>query len=122
MRICIPTNGDKGLKEKVYDHFGSAPFFTIYDTETKSIEVFNNTNDHSSHGSCQSMAVVSKYNVQAIMTGGMGMRAIQLLNENGVKVYSLGGNTVEEAIKKFEANELIEFTYDNACAAHGHHH
>ena len=34
MKICMPTEGDKGISEKLYAHFGSAPYFTVVDTET----------------------------------------------------------------------------------------
>jgi predicted Fe-Mo cluster-binding NifX family protein len=30
MKICLPTSGKNGLTEMVYNHFGSAPYFTIY--------------------------------------------------------------------------------------------
>lgn len=29
MKICLPTMGKEGLKEKVFSHFGSARYFTI---------------------------------------------------------------------------------------------
>ena len=101
MKICLPTTGKNGLKETVYNHFGSAQFFTIYDTVTKEIQIVENDNEHHEHGSCQPLGVISKYNVDAIMTNGMGRRAVQILNEGGVKVYILGGSTVEEAVKIF---------------------
>lgn len=121
MKICLPTAGKNGLSEMVYNHFGSAQYFTIYDTDTKAVQVVENDNDHHSHGSCQPLGVISKYNVDAIMTNGMGRRAVQMLNEGGVKVYLLNGNTVTEAVKKFESNELVELTIENACGGHGCH-
>lgn len=121
MKICIPTLGEKGLSEMVYNHFGSANFFTIYDTTAKKIEVIENDNQHHNHGACQPLSVISKYNIDAIITNGMGRRAVQLLNENGIKVYLLNGNTVEEAVEKFESNELLELTLETACGGHGCH-
>lgn len=121
MKICLPTAGKDGMSEMVFDHFGSAPYFTIYDTETKAIKVVENDNQHHNHGACQPIGVISKYNADAVMTNGMGRRAVQLLNESGIKVYLLNGNTVEEAIKKFELNELTELTFENACGGHGCH-
>ena len=122
MKVCLPTNGENGLTEKVYNHFGSAPYYTIYDTDTKEIQVIKNSNQHQNHGACQPIDVISKYNIQVVITNGMGKRAVQLLNDGGVKVYLLNGNTVDEAIKKFEANDLVELTIQNACGLHGHDH
>jgi len=121
MKICLPTVGKNGLSEMVFNHFGSAKYFTIYDTNSKLTQVVENDNEHHAHGSCQPLGVISKYNVDAIMTNGMGKRAVKLLNEGGVKVYLLDGNTVEEAIKKFEIDELVELTSESACSGHGCH-
>jgi predicted Fe-Mo cluster-binding NifX family protein len=33
MKICIPTENKEGLSAKVHGHFGSAQYFTIYDTD-----------------------------------------------------------------------------------------
>jgi predicted Fe-Mo cluster-binding NifX family protein len=121
MKICLPTTGKNGLTEPVYNHFGSAQFFTIYDTVSKAIEIVENDNQHHSHGACQPLGVISNHNVDAVLTSGMGRRAVQLLNDDGVKVYLLDGNTVGEAIQKFEAHELVELTFENACGGHGCH-
>ncbi len=121
MKICLPTVGKNGLEENVLEHFGSASFFTIYDTELKSFQIVQNTNQHHSHGSCHPLGVISKYNIDVVITKGMGKRAVQLLNENNIKVYLLNGDNVKEAIEKFEANELVELTFENACGHHGCH-
>ncbi|OGI08780.1 MAG: hypothetical protein A2Y40_00670 [Candidatus Margulisbacteria bacterium GWF2_35_9] len=121
MKICLPTEGKNGLSEVVHNHFGSAKYFTIYDTSLKLIEIIKNDNEHHEHGSCNPVGSISKYNIDAIMTNGMGRRAVQKLNDDGIKVYLLDGNTVNEAIKNFETNKLTELTSENACGGHGCH-
>lgn len=121
MKICFPTEGNRGLSETVFAHFGSARYFTIYDTETKTVQIETNANEHHSHGGCQPLGAIADFNVDAIMTSGMGKRAVQLLNDGGIKVYLLNGDTIEEAVRKFEADELVELTADNACGGHGCH-
>ena len=90
----------------MHDHFGSAGFFTIYDTEAKSVQVIANDNSHHAHGACQPLGMISGLGVDAVLTSGMGRRAVQLLNEGGVKVYLLDGDTVQQAVDKFAAGEL----------------
>ena len=121
MKICLPTTGKNGLTEKVHNHFGSAGYFMIYDTESKSVQVIENDNSHHAHGACQPLGMISGMGVDAVLTSGMGRRAVQMLNEGGVKVYLLAGATVQEAVDKFAANELPELTMDNACGGHGCH-
>jgi predicted Fe-Mo cluster-binding NifX family protein len=118
----MPTVGNNGLTEMVFDHFGSAPFFTIYNTETKAIDVLSNNNQHHNHGTCQPVSVISNQNIDAILTNGMGRRAVQMLNDSGIRVYLLQGNTVKEAVDLFESKSLTELTLENACGGHGHGH
>jgi predicted Fe-Mo cluster-binding NifX family protein len=66
--------------------------------------------------------MISGLGVDAVLTSGMGRRAVQLLNEGGVKVYLLDGATVQQAVDKFLAGELPELTFANACGGHGCHH
>jgi predicted Fe-Mo cluster-binding NifX family protein len=121
MRICIPIENKEGLKAKVYGHFGSAPYFTIYDTEKETFKSVDNTNAHHSHGMCHPIGVLGVSSIDAVVCQGMGMRAVQKLNEADVKAYRAAGETVAEIIKKYNANELQEITVQNACAQHGCH-
>lgn len=121
MRICMPTMGQAGLQEQVHNHFGSAKFFTIYDTEKKAVEVIVNDNEHHSHGACQPLQAIDGHNVNVVLTNGMGARAVSKLNAGGIKVYLLDGNTVEEAVKNFEAGRLSELSMEGACQGHDCH-
>jgi hypothetical protein len=40
MKICIPTETNEGKSAAVYGHFGSAPYFTIIDTEKRLKKLF----------------------------------------------------------------------------------
>lgn len=122
MNIAIPTCGKNGLNEEVYGHFGSAPYFTIYNTETKEISVIDNNNDHHTHGQCTPVEYISGYSVKTVLTCGMGRRAVSLLNENGIKVYLVNGQTVADAIRHYESGQLVELSEDGACGGHGHQH
>ena len=122
MKICMPTMGKNGMNEMVYGHFGSAAYFTIFDTETNDLSIVENTNEHHSHGACMPLDAISGYNIDAVLTNGMGKRAVQKLNNGGVKVYLLENDTVLEAIEKFKSGSLFELTTENACGGHHHGH
>lgn len=121
MKICVPTTGNKGLEEKVYEHFGSAPFFTVVETDTGAVEVIDNQNQHHSHGSCHPMLSLTGRGIDAVVTGGMGRRAIEMLNEGNVKVYQATGDTVSRIVKEYQNRKLKELSPDTACAGHGCH-
>ncbi|OGS27785.1 MAG: hypothetical protein A2297_09950 [Elusimicrobia bacterium RIFOXYB2_FULL_48_7] len=121
MRICIPTETKDGKTASVYGHFGSAPFFTVYDTEKDTIEVIENSNQHHSHGMCHPMGALTGKNINAVVCGGMGGRAIQKLNEGGIKAYRVAEGTVAGIAKEFVKGTLEEITVENACAQHSCH-
>lgn len=121
MRICIPTETNMGQEAKVYGHFGSAPYFTIYDTETDDCEIVDNSNQHHIHGTCNPIDALDGKDIDAVICNGMGKRAIQKLNEAGIRAFKASGANVREVIDKYRANELEEITMDNACHQHGCH-
>ncbi|MCM8783702.1 MAG: NifB/NifX family molybdenum-iron cluster-binding protein [Candidatus Omnitrophica bacterium] len=121
MRICIPTETDEGLKAVVYAHFGSAPYFTIYDAEKDSIEIINNTDMRHIHGACQPTKTLSAKKIGAVVCLGMGARAVQGLNASGIKAYRISQGTVEEVINQFKQGLLEEITVESACSQHRCH-
>ena len=121
MRICIPTETNEGKSAKVYEHFGSAPYFTIVDTEKDSVEVIDNTNQHHAHGMCHPMKALISKSIDAVVTGGMGARAVQGLNQGGIKAYRAIPGTVADIVSQFTKGGLEEITVNNACAQHGCH-
>ncbi len=118
MKICIPTRTKDGKKAEVFGHFGSAPCFTIYDTQTDQIEIIENADQHHSHGMCQPMATLAGKQIGAVVCGGMGVRAVQKLNESGIKAYRAADGTVEQILQQQKSGTLEEITVLNACAQH----
>ncbi len=119
MRICIPTDNDFGKDAEVYNHFGSALFYTIYDTESKTVETVDNMNTHHSHGMCNPLASLAQKKIDVVVCSGMGARAVAKLNESGIRAYIVAGETVGEIIENFENDNYAEITTDNACGGHG---
>jgi len=121
MRICIPTETDVGRKAIVYAHFGSAPYFTIYDSEKDAFEVIDNSNQHHAHGTCHPLGMLNGKHIDAVVCSGMGARAVLGLNGSGIKVYRVVGGTVEETIEKWKDGSFEEITVENACSEHRCH-
>ena len=121
MKLCIPTETKEGKEAQVYGHFGSAPYFTIVDTEKDSVEVINNANEHHAHGMCQPMNALMGKKIDAVVTGGMGAGAVQKLNQGGIKAYRAIPGTVADIVTEFTKGGLEEITVQNACAHHGCH-
>jgi predicted Fe-Mo cluster-binding NifX family protein len=118
MKICIPTETGDGVKAKMCGHFGSAPYFTIYDNDQETFEIIDNTNRHHVHGSCNPIEIIDGNNVEAVICGGIGVRALQKLNARGIKTLKSTAQTVEEIIKQSKECDPEEFTVENACNQH----
>jgi predicted Fe-Mo cluster-binding NifX family protein len=119
MKICIPTKTQDGKKAEVYEHFGSAPFFTIYDMESGTVEVIDNANQHHDHGRCQPLSAFADKHIDVVVTGGMGARALQKLNEGGINAFRAVPGTVLEIVEQFSQGRLEAITVNNACAHQG---
>lgn len=121
MKIAIPVAEDRGLESQVHGHFGSAPFFARVDSETMEFKALQNPNLEHAHGACNPLGVIKDMHVDALICAGMGARALQLLNQAGVKVFKTGGSTVKEAVVNLAKGLLPEMTVDGACSGHGCH-
>lgn len=119
MLACIPTKGNAGRDDTVFSHFGSAPYFTLYDSTNDEVKVVENRNAHHSHGTCHPMAQLSHYKIDCVVCGGMGMRAINALNAEGVKVYQADSGTVGDVIARIKDGDLPEMDPRTACRGHG---
>jgi len=118
MKICIPVIENKGLESIAYNHFGSAPFFLIYNFEDEQIKVIENEDLHHEHGMCQPLKALGGEDVDAILVGGIGAGALNKLNNQGVKAFRVTNETVLKNIELLKRNELMEFSLDDSCSHH----
>lgn len=122
MKVCIPVKENKGLESLVYNHFGSAPFFLIYDLEKEDYKVIENKDLHHSHGMCQPLKAIDGESVDAILVGGIGANALRKLNFQGIIAYRVKEGSILDNIELFKKNQLMEFSVESSCSHHGCNH
>ena len=116
MKICITSTG-KEIEAKIDPRFGRAPYFFIFDTDTDTTELVDNSAAAESQGAGIGAAqLVSDKGVDAVLTGRVGPNASTAFQASGVKLYeSLSSEeTVKEALAKFKKGE-----YDGNPASAG---
>ncbi len=118
MKICIPVKENKGLDSIVYNHFGTAPFFLVFDMADDKIKVIENGDLHHAHGMCQPLKALGGEAVDAILVGGIGAGALIKLNNQGIKVYKAAEQTASGNIKLLKQNALEQFSVNNSCNHH----
>ena len=123
MKICIPVKENNGLESIPYNHFGSAPFFLVVDTETNDVTAINNGDLNHEHSKCQPIKAIGGADIDVVLVLGIGAGAINKLNSMGVKVFKANPTSLKENIDLFNDNKLIEFSPANSCTGHncGHH-
>ena len=130
MKVCVPTNGNRGIDEEVGQHFGMAPTYTVVDTNTNEVTIIDNTSNHMG-GSGHPPELIKNAGADIVLVGGLGGRAIMMFNELGIKVYIGAKGTVKDTIQLWKDEKLEEVSDPNqstcnhhACGDEGseHHH
>jgi len=119
MRIAFPTNEDRNTESRVYNHFGTARFFTIVETENNTVETVANQDMNHLHGQCSPLSALGGHKVDAVAVGGIGGGALQKLIAAGIKTYRAAEGTVQENLELIASGLLPEFTLSQTCAGHG---
>lgn len=120
MKVCFPVSEANGVASEVYGHFGSAPAFVIVETENNAVTIINNKEEHHGHGACNPLKKFNNHQIDALVVGGIGMGALNVLTQSGIKVYHAQSPIVHENITLLNAGNLPEFAPQHTCAGHGH--
>jgi predicted Fe-Mo cluster-binding NifX family protein len=120
MRICIPTEDKNGPQSRINDHFGSAPYFALADTESGDVHVTPNAGGHHGHGQCEPIKHIDTNQLDAVVCRGLGKHALVTLTKGGVEVWKTYADTVRDAIEDAREGRLEKLTIQKACAGHGH--
>ena len=120
MKIAVSSTG-KSLKSKVAEVFGRCPYFIIAEISAKGgsasggennkivrNEVMENAvaNQMGGAGIAAAQAVVEK-KVEAVITGNIGPRALDVLRQFDIEIYN-GSGSVEDILQEFIDGKLTK--------------
>ncbi len=106
MKIAIPVN-EKSTAGEVCISFGRAPYFLIYDTETKASDFINNGGASSQGGAgIKAAQTVVDSKVEALLTPRCGENAAQVITAAGIQMYKTKENSIQDNIAAFIAGKL----------------
>ncbi len=122
VRIVIPVSDEKGVDSVLSEHFGRAPFFAIVDLDETGKVIGSgtiaNTSEHFGGTGLPPERII-QLRPKALVTYGLGSRALSMFQEAGVAVLRTQANTVNEVIAAYNNNALCELT-DGCQHAHNH--
>lgn len=106
MIIAIPVD-QKTLESNVYMSFGRAPYFLIYDVETKESTFIDNSAAASTGGAgIKAAQMIVDNKAGALLTPRLGANAAGVLEPAEVKIYKTTAASAKENIEAFAAGKL----------------
>jgi len=100
--IIVAVSEGETLDSYVAEDFGHAPFFLVVDSDTLDYHVIENEFADSPEGAGVAVAkAITTLKADAVLTGGIGMHGIQILQQAGIKVSYDEEGTIEQCIIDF---------------------
>ena len=113
MRIFVASDGDS-----VTQHFGHCRLFRAFDAENGEI-VSTLAIENPGHKPGFLPVFLKEHGADVIISGGMGSAAIDLFNQNGIKVIVGASGEARAAAEAYLAGNLA--STGEACKEHMHH-
>lgn len=112
MKIAIPTIGEGGLESTINPHFGKCETVTLVTVNNNEIKDINVVHPQGPH-TCASLPMLFVQNgADTCIVGGIGGRPSMILQQNGIKTYTIGQEMVSKSVKDvvnhFLTSELLE--------------
>ena len=118
MLVIIGADEDT-LQSPVSKRFGHAPYFILYNTETRTSETMENSREGHNHDNLYGFL---KTGVEAFIVGNIGPHAFDIINTSKSKVYLARKMSVQEAVEKLLKRELVRLSEPTAKRSIGHRH
>lgn len=113
LRVGFPTNDEVTVEE----HFGHCEKFVVYSVKEGEI-VKKEVLDAPEHAPGVFPKFIAENNINVVITGGMGQRAIDLIKANGGQVILGASGEIEEVLEIYLQGSL--YSKGSACAHHHH--
>jgi len=108
MKIAISATG-KDIESNVSDVFGRCPYFVIIEIEDGKIKeteaVKNESIDQMSGAGISTAQLIADKNVNAVITGSVGPRALDVLRQFNIEIYHCDG-TIRAVLQEFIDGKL----------------
>lgn len=119
MIIAVTSTGP--TMDATFDqHFGRAPYFVIINSESEEvIKGFDNEQNLKAvqGAGIESAKVMVDYDVEVVLTGHVGPKALDVLKMANISAYKIEANLVKDALAKFKEKNITPI-YEASVKAH----
>ena len=114
MRVAITATANN-YNEMMDGRFGRAPYFLVFDTQTKLWTAYENVQSTElEHGAgIQAAQMVERLGAKVLITGQVGPKALQVLRANAVKIYCVESGKVNDILNAFLEGHYSEYFAPN---------
>ena len=120
-RLAIAIEENTNGKHTVAEHFGRCSSFIVLeiDPQKQIVKRENQFNPFYGHhsGACQLPGYIQQFDVNTIIAGGMGQKAVSNFHNYNIEVITAPGLEFEEALNRFLEGKLKGY---QECAGHSH--
>ena len=113
VRIVVPVSDERSIDAQLSQHFGRAPYYVIVDLDEKgnvvSESTIPNTSEHFGGVGLPPDRII-QLKPKALVTYGLGSKALKMFQDAGVAVLRTEVNTVREVVNAYKNDELQELT------------
>lgn len=107
IRLIAVTARSEQLNGQMDGRFGRCKRFILYDKDTGEFETYDNPARGASSGAGVNAAqFLVEWNVETLLTGNVGPKAMRTLQAAGIQVYADVSGTVEKAIEDYKSGRL----------------
>ena len=107
-KIFIPLLNNNGEDSEISLHFGHAPYFGLYNADTKKLIIKENKLDHSDTQKSPVEQIMESANPDIVFARDIGQRAIMLFQEKNIKLKTGSYKTIKELIENVENLEDLK--------------
>lgn len=115
LRVGFPTNDEITVEE----HFGHCEKFAVYTIENGNV-VKKEILEAPEHAPGVFPRFIAANNINVVITGGMGQRAIDLIKANGGQIILGAAGKIDDVLGIYLQGSL--YSKGSACAHHHHDH
>ena len=114
MKIAVPSEGRKGLEEKVAEHFGKCNTFIFLNEKGEVVEIIENVGRHKG-GFELPPEIIKKHNANIVLCKNIGLKAFNLCKKLGIEVFVGNGETVKEMFELWKENKVKRAKVEDLC-------
>jgi len=121
-RIAISADNRNALDSVVSPHFGRCPYYILVDAEEREIKAISEVENpyYNQHAPGEVPRFIRGHNVNVMLTGGMGGRAITLFQQFGIEPVTGAYGSVRNALEAYLGGKLQGAQACHESQEHGH--